>query len=152
MLSVLNKCKTPLGRIRGRRFDFRQIAVGMLALCCLLSSGCGQVLIRQDGCSSCASPGIGEPCQQACGAERLALMKAKLGWHGDRMKDHVGQYSGKVTECWYSTHLAQWIEKKRDEANAPPPPKFHPIPTHPALFPEPTDSQCASDIVNTPID
>jgi hypothetical protein len=63
-------------------------------------------------------------------------MKAKLGCQGQRLKGGVGRCSEKISECWYNSRFAQWAQKHREQANAPPPPKFHPIPTHPAFFPE----------------
>ncbi len=110
----------------------------------LLMTGCGQVMIRQDSCKSAPLVGIvdgidGEStvsCQEGCAADRLALTKAKLGWQGERLTSGVGRCSDKISEYWYSSRIAQWAAKHREQANAPPLPKFHPIPTHPALFPE----------------
>lgn len=121
----------------------------MFAFGLLLFSGCGQVLIRQENCSCSPSGLIGSydeiesshdeiesGCEASCGAERLALMKTRLGWQGDRLKNSAGHCSDKFAECWYSSKLGQWVQGKRDAANAPPFPKFHPVPTHPALYPE----------------
>ena len=140
MRSEPSKTQAAFDQLRDMLAGFRMLAQWMIPFCCIFSSGCGQILIRQEGCNVLPASCTDEPCQQACGLERLALMKAKLGWHGDRFRDNVRHCSEKVPECWYSSHLAQWMQKKREEANAPPPAKFHPIPTHPALFPEPDSS------------
>ncbi len=134
-------------------FRSRRSAVGVFVrsvLRCLgivsgmLVTGCGQVMIRQDPCRNVSMLGVdhemeGEmvaPCHRTPVADRLSIMKAKLGWQGEKIKAGVGRCSGKVSECWYSSRIAQWAAKHREAANAPPLPKFHPIPTHPALFPE----------------
>ena len=110
----------------------------------LMSTGCGQIMIRQDACKSLPVLGISDEidgecsssCLEGCEGDRLALMKAKLGWQGERLQGGVGRCSEKISECWYRSRIAQWAAKHREAANAPPLPKFHPIPTHPALFPE----------------
>ena len=161
MRATRSKIQVAFDRFRDRQVGFRFSAQWIIPLCCIVSTGCGHIFVRQDGVrqdgvrqEGCnvlpTSCGMVEPCQQACGAERLALMRAKLGWHGDRFKDSIGHSSEKVSECWYSSHLAQWMQRKREEANAPPPAKFHPIPTHPALFPEPESLQGTSTFAAAP--
>jgi hypothetical protein len=107
-------------------------------------SGCGQIMIREDSCRPAPvqimEEGIEVPLNSSgnlgCAADRFEIMKAKLGIHGDRLKGGVARCSEEISECWYSSRIAQWAAKHREKANAPPVPKFHPIPTHPALFPE----------------
>lgn len=108
-------------------------------------AGCGQVLLRQPSscCEAIPDPGI-EESSGACGAERLAILRANLGFQGERLQNGVENCSHKLSECWYSSHLSQWIAMKRDEKNAPPFPKFHPIPTHPALYPDIAKSEASS--------
>ncbi len=150
MRSALSKIQVAFDRIGDLQVGFRRPAQWIIPFFCVVSLGCGQIVVRQEECNVLPTSSMFEPCQQIDGAERLALMKAKLGWRGDRLKDNVGHCSEKVSECWYNSHLAQWIQKKREDANAPPPSKFHPIPTHPALFPEPESSQENSSVVSAP--
>ncbi len=105
-------------------------------------------MIRQDACSptpvrimdEVVEPALDDSsCATESVRDRLQIMKAKLEFHGERLQGGVGRCSEKLSEGWYSSRIVQWAEKHREQKNAPPPPKFHPIPTHPAFFPERDD-------------
>jgi hypothetical protein len=127
-----------------QRFRGGLILRAILVWIAMMTAGCGQVMIRQCPCDrglNCDAPfsETANFCQACETTDRFAWMKAKLGWHGTRIKDSVGRCSNQLVTCWHRSPIAQCIASKRERDNAPPIPKFHPVPTHPAFFPERVD-------------
>ncbi|MDZ4852882.1 MAG: hypothetical protein SGI77_26650 [Pirellulaceae bacterium] len=139
MLTRLPELRALSGVLRRCARDNNRQFRWAIAFLSVFVSGCGQILIRHDsnyrhdlGCED-----IDVSTEPACEIDRLGLIKSNLSWQGERISSGATQCSDKVSEYWYSSRLGQWVVAKRDAKNAPPYPKFHPIPTHPALYPDP---------------
>jgi len=129
-----------------RRRYVRHAAKGLLFVGSLLFSGCGQIMIRQSPCdpvhfTETTGGDTHEAWHESASVACPASCQNTDGGAVGSMKSGIGRCSEKIAECWYCSALAQWAANKRDQANAPPHPKFHPLPTHPALFPEADASQ-----------
>lgn len=128
------------------------------------STGNGHGMIRtvahstqvssQDVNSSPCGPSCEEPCplydRREVLARTMSAMKPSR-WVPQGVKNLGARACNAGTQCrenvasWYYTKC-EWFEKKRAEANAPPWPRFHPVPTRPVFAPtegsNPEEPEC----------
>ena len=99
------------------------------------------------GCQA-ASDDCCESCDQPDGIRRLAstlkpaaAVPKKVIGIAQGCKDRTAAWmSNQCGRCYAAkSSLHDWIQAKREEANAPPWPRFHPIPTQNVFAPQPSD-------------
>jgi hypothetical protein len=127
----------------------------LVSLCCMfLSVGCISIRradpngFQTQTCSDSSTPTCEEPCPLHDRREVLASLAtrmnpAQLVPHRvsslactcrDRSTAFVSHQGHRVGAMGAS--VRGWIQEKKDEANAPPWPRFHPLPTRPVFAPE----------------
>jgi len=140
----------------------------LLALCMLLviapSQGC--VTIRDVGpvqVSNCRQSNsgsmAGDPCCQLYDRGEVAkqwaskmnpvklVPPAMVDWVCQCKHGTAGWFSNQCARCAArKASIHGWFHKKREEANAPPWPRFHPVPTKPVFEPEEIAEQAAPQV------
>ena len=122
------------------------LARAVALLFVLMATGCCQMVLRGPSRNEygspildCVDPNQCEPADQAA-FNRLQEFKANLQMHrgqaSARMSDSLHVCSAKMSDRWNQSRIAQWKAEHREKLSAPPYPKFHPLPTHPAFYPE----------------
>ncbi len=126
----------------GRACFARTVAL----LVVLMTTGCCQMVLRgpmRNECGSpildCVDPAQCEPAERAA-FNGLQEFRANLQMHrlqaSAKMSDSLHICSAKMSDRWNESCIAQWKAERREKLTAPPCPKFHPLPTHPAFYPE----------------
>ena len=131
----------------------------LLCVAVLLSlNSCGCVSIRNT--SPCGSPKIANcsafeqnPVDSGgCGPlfDRRQVMQQWVGKLHPRtfLPSPITSWAGNCKErCGaVGTSIRGWIHTKKEEANAPPWPRFHPIPTKPVFEPEGAESSISPEV------
>lgn len=115
--------------------------------CITLRSGPSQTLNLQN-CSTVTTEINGECCELYDRREVAKQWASRLNpvklvpqrvydWTGNaksRSSQFIQNQHGRCLAACDSMH--GWIHKKKEEANPPPWPRFHPVPTHPAFEPQ----------------
>lgn len=152
----------------------RSVLALTTCLVCIMQTGCVSIVSNSSGTNhglirkaahsnhiqslianfpSC-DPACEEPCPLYDRREVLARTVSAMSpsnWMPQSVKNLGAKTCEGAANCrdrmasWYYTKC-EWVEKKRAEANAPPWPRFHPVPTKPVFAPtegyNPTEPEC----------
>jgi hypothetical protein len=132
--------KTEIQDVRAR------LACAVVLLVVVMTTGCCHMVVRGPLGKECGSPIIEcvdpnqcEPADRAA-FNHLDEINANCQVHHEqlsaRFSDRLHVCSARMRDLWNESCIERWKAEQREKRSAPPYPRFHPLPTHPAFYPE----------------
>ncbi len=96
----------------------------------------------------CNCPACSDPCSRGllgfqpfdtwCSQWQCSwhLMMARWQTEKSQINHNLNEKSRRIHQHLHQNKLSEWAAKKREQANAPPWPRFHPLPTRNVFYPE----------------